>query len=190
MRAAILLFIAFGVSSTVAISEAYKKKAEDWKKRTSRADFFREFNKERDTPVSGPRADRLWAYVNEQLDHGGIVFKDSGAMVYALPMTHFVPLPDFFLDLIESTLKPMRTVYYIAMDAIHEDAHTIHHEWIEWLQENGTLPVVQACMVAFLAFSFCRWLVYRFTDGLWPSEREVAKKERALAAAYKSKKAM
>ena len=24
-------------------------------------------------------------------------------MVYALPMTHFVPLPDFFLDIIEGT---------------------------------------------------------------------------------------
>ena len=184
------VLIALLAASASALTDEYKKKAADWKKTTTRADFFREFNKNRDSPITGPRADRLWNYVNEQLDHGGIVWKDSGAMVYALPMTHFVPLPDFFLDLLEKTLKPMRTVYYIVMDAIHEDAHSIHHEWIEWLQENGSLPVLQSCMVAFLAFSFLRWLVYRFTDGFWPSERAEAKKERALAAAYKSKKAL
>ena len=185
---AVLFFLALAVTSTSAISAEYKKKAEDWKKQTTRADFFREFNKNRDTPIKGPRADRLWNYINEQLDHGGIVWKDGGTMVYALPLTHFVPLPDFFLDLLESTLKPMRTVYYIIMDAIHEDAHSIHHEWIEWLQENGTLPILQALMVSFLAFNFLRWLVYRFTDGIWPSERKEAQRERELARAYKQKK--
>ena len=51
-------------------------------------------------------------------------------------------------------------------------------EWIEWLQENGTLPVLQAGMVGFLAFSLLRWAIYRFTDGIWPSERAIANEGR------------
>mmetsp|Transcript_29177 Transcript_29177/g.75088 ORF Transcript_29177/g.75088 Transcript_29177/m.75088 type:complete len:190 (-) Transcript_29177:1843-2412(-) len=187
---AIMLLVACLAASASAMSEAYKTKAEEWKKSTTREAFFREFNKDRDSPVTGPRADRLWSYVNEQLDHGGIVWKDGGAMVYALPVTHFIPLPDFFLDLLESTFKPFRTIYYIVMDAVHEDAHSIHHEWIEWLQENGVLPLLQAAMVSFLALSFLRWLIYRFTDGIWPSERKIAQKDRELAAAYKKKKGL
>ena len=69
------------------------------------------------------------------------------------------------------------------------DNPTKMHEWLEWLQENGSLPIIQASMVAYLAMNFLRWLVYRVTDGIWPSERAIAKRDRELAASYKKRHA-
>jgi hypothetical protein len=188
MRLALLLSCSLLlIQPCESLTAEYKKKVEDWRKSNSRSSFFEQFNKEKDPPVSGPRADRLWAYINEQLDYGGIVFKD-GSMVYSLPMTHFLPLPDFFVDLIEMAFKPLRRVYYFVMDTIHDDAHAIHHAALEYLEENGVLPVIQGGIACLLVFYALHWAVYRFTDGIFPSERRLAKETKRLSAAYLAKK--
>jgi hypothetical protein len=177
------------VQSCASVSAEYKKKAQEWKNKNTRTEFFQEFNRDRDPPVSGPRADRLWNYIEEQLSHGGIVFKDSGALVYQVPMTHFLPLPDFFVDLIESLVMiPCRKIWYIVMDLLHESAHEIHHEWLEHFESTGTLRIVQGCIAVFIAFQMLRWAVYRFTDGVFPSERKLAKQTKKYAADYLAKK--
>ena len=184
MRTALVLAL---LGSAAGVTEEYKVKATKWKKENTRASFMKEFNKDRDTPISGPRADRLWNYLNEQLEYGGIVWKGDG-MTYQVPMTHFLPLPDFFVDVIETCLKPLRKLYFQGMNLISDTAHETHHEIMEHLQEKGALQVIQIALGAFVAFSFVNWLIYRFTDGIFPSERKLAKETRALAAAYMAKK--
>lgn len=186
MRSTFLLLALLG--SVTAVTEEYKKRAKEWKKQNTKDNFIEEFNKRQDQKLSGPAADRLWAHLNEQLDNGGVVFKDAGSIVYSLPMTHFIPLPDFFVDCIDAVLKPLRLAYYKVMDAISDTAHETHHELMEYLQEKGVLAVLQVGMLSFIALNFLRWLVYRFTDGIFPSERQLAKSTRELAAAYKAKK--
>jgi len=189
MLRAPLLCVCFALLAQpcVSVTAEYRQKVEDWRKTNKRASFFEQFNKNKDPPVSGPRADRLWAYINEQLDYGGIVWKD-GSMVYSLPMTHFIPLPDFFVDCIETALKPLRRVWYFVMDAIHDDAHELHHNALEWLEGNGSLQVIQGIVSSVLAFYALHWAVYRFTDGIFPSERRLAKDTKRLSREYLAKK--
>jgi hypothetical protein len=170
-----------------AVTEVYAKRAKEWRDQHKRADFFREFNKEHDPPVTGPRADRLWNYLNEQFDHGAVVFKDNG-IAYALPITHYIPLPDFFIDLIELGLKPLRKVYYFVMDLIHEEAHELHHNLVEHLNEKGIMQVLLGLCGAYLAFSLFSWFINRFTDGIWPAERKANKETKRLAREYMAKK--
>ena len=52
----------------------YKKKVKDFRKTLTKEGFLRDSN----LTLSGPRAERLWDYFNEQLDHGRVVFTNGG----------------------------------------------------------------------------------------------------------------
>jgi hypothetical protein len=171
----------------LGVTKEYKKKAKEWREQHTRSDFFREVNKDRDVPITGPRADRLWAYLEEQFDHGAVVFKDNG-IAYSLPLTHFIPLPDFFVDLIEAGMRPLRKVYYFAMEMISESAHETHHIYVEWLNEKGVVTVLVGFCIAYISWSVLMWFVNRFTDGIWPSERRLNKHTKKLASDYMAKK--
>ena len=190
---ALLAVTAALATPALGVSAEYKRQADSWRKTTTRSEFFRLFNEDRkgvdEVHEHSPRADRLWAYIEEQLEHGGVVFKESGDMMYALPMTHFVPLPDFFLDVIEVGIRPLRKVYSrFLVDVVHEDAHQILHEFVEWLQETGVHAGLHVVAAGLLGFSCLQWLIYRFTDGIWPSERKLAKETKRLAQDYLKKK--
>ena len=69
-----------------------------------------------------------------------------------------------------------------------EEAHEFHHNLVEHLNEKGIMQVLLALCGVYLAYSMLSWVVNRFTDGLWPSERKANKETKRLAREYMAKK--
>ena len=126
--------------------------------------------------------------MNDLLDNGGVRFTDGG-ITYYLPITHHLTfLPDPVADAIEAASSFLRYFYYAGLRLIHADAADKTHDFLHWAEQQGYISVVTGICITYLAFSFLTWLVNRFSDGIWPSERALTRETRRRAEEYLSRK--
>ena len=192
-RATLLFAVALVTPATAAMTKyEYTEKAAEWRKSHSKDDFLSQFNKDLSNPVEGPRADRLWNYFQEQLDNSGLRFKDDGTVQYSLPITHIISpfVPNVVAEGLEAVAKVGRKMWYFFTNMLPHGVHEKHHDGVEWLHETGVIYIMLGAFGMYAILGFLNWLVNRFTDGVWPSERAmVAERRRAAAEYLASKKA-
>jgi hypothetical protein len=113
---ALALVLAAAIDGCAAkMSKAeYARKAEDFRNGHTKEQFLKEFNKDRKQKATGARGERIWSYVNEQLDNGRLRFMEDNTIQYALPISDLVApyLPEPASNLLEAVLKVGRTALY------------------------------------------------------------------------------
>ena len=170
--------------------KTYEDKVSDWKAQNKKADFISKVKKDtKDNALKGKRADRLWVHMMDLFDNRGVRFTDEG-ITYYLPITHHLTLlPDILCEGIEFVMRFLRFYYYAALHLIHADAIDNHHHAIEWLNKSGWASLITGACLVYLGFSAVSWVIYRFSDGIFPAERAANKETRRLANEYlKSKR--
>lgn len=155
----------------------YKKKVADFRKSLTKEGFLRDSN----LTLSGPRADRLWDYFNEQLDHGRVVFTSDNAVHYSLPLTdmlEYVMLP-FMIDAVAALLKQYRLLVWYPFLRLfpHEWLQELDHLLSALLTSDVVLTYVKPLFVCIIIYSMLQCLWIRFTPGL-------SKDTKAKAALY------
>jgi ligand-binding SRPBCC domain-containing protein len=165
--------------------ESYKEKVKNWKSMNKKAEFIKKVRTEtKDTKLTGARADRLWRHMNDLLDNGGVRFTADG-ITYYLPISHHLTwLPDPINEAIEFVCRFLRFYYYAALRLIHKDAADLTHDFLEALNKSGWFSLITAMCVTYIAMTSLSWLINRFSDGLWPAERALAKETRRRAEEY------
>lgn len=195
-RAALLcLALAAFATAKTADRNAYDDKIKRWRSDTDKAKFIKDFNNEQkgSAPVKGARADRLWVHINDMLDNHAVRFKDGPGLEfsYYLPITHHLTfLPDFVCESIELASRIIRKVYFSVLYGIHDRGVQHHHDFVDSMVESGLVNAASVACGIYLAFAGFFWLVNRFTDGIFPSDRALNKETRRRAEEYmRSKRA-
>ncbi len=173
--------------SAAGVNAEYKKKVDEFRDNHTKERFLQDFNKERDWPVKGRRADRIWEYFNEQLDNGRVNFLDDGSVRYSLPLSDFLApyLPEAVLVPLEATFKAGRSVHYMALNAIPESLALHFDLAFEVASDSGAL---HGFVAVSLGIIILKWFIFRFTDGISPSQRKMQQETRRRAAEYLKKK--
>jgi len=168
--------------------DTYEEKAKTWKNQNSKEEFIRSFNKQHKANLKAGRADRLYRHIVSLLDTKAARFTDNG-LTYYLPLTHhFTFLPDPIADGIEYVCTFLRKGYYLALEKVHAEALEHHHNFFEWMNDSGTVNVLMFLCASYLVVAVFSWFINRFTDGIWPSERALAKETRRRAQEYIARK--
>jgi len=171
--------------------KSYEQRVKEWKESNTKADFISKVKKETgDKKLKGGRADRLWTHMMDLFDNRGVRFADDGGSItYYLPITHHLTfLPDILCEAVEFVMRFLRFYYYSALHLIHSEAIDKHHDGIEWLNKSGWASVITGLCMVYLGFSAISWVIYRFSDGIFPSERAENRETRRLAEEYKRMK--
>jgi hypothetical protein len=122
------------------------------------------------------------------MDNKGVRFTNDG-LTYTMPVTHyFTFLPDPVADGIEFVSSLGRKAYYGALEFAHDEAIEMQHLAVEWMNESGGVTVLLYLCGTYLTVAMLSWVINRFTDGLWPSDRALAKETRRRADEYIARK--
>lgn len=194
----IVAALLLAVSSCAALTQDYKDKVEKWRVGNSKEEFL---NRASDDIVKGGakkldklQKERLWAHFQMLLDHGGVRFKSDTSIIYSTPITFAFSyitrfLPDVLLDGAEMISREGHKLYYGALHIFGESAHEVYHDAVWWMNESGAIYIPLTLCGGYLAIAFLSWMINRFTDGIWPSERRLAKEVRERSTEYlKSKR--
>ena len=189
MQLRTLLLVAALAACAHGLSEdTYEDKVLNWKSSNSKEQFIRSFNEQHSTKLKGGRADRLYNHILSLFDYKAARFNDKG-LTYYLPITHHLSfLPDPIADAVEKVAALCRAGYYKGLEFVHDEALELHHVFFEWMNDSGTVHVLSFLCFTYIGVAFLSWLVNRFTDGIWPSERALARETRRQAEEYLKRK--
>ena len=115
----------------------YNEKAKQYRNSHSKSDFVEKI----DENMSTERGDRAWAYFQEQLDDGRIVFTDDSGIQFMLPPSHaFSKYTDLVhpavADGVETLFRVGRAVYFGTVKALPSKVQNHHDDFFHFLFDS------------------------------------------------------
>jgi len=130
-----------------------------------------------DKGMSKVRANRAWAYFQEQLDDGRVIFDGDNSVHFVMPPSHaFSTATDMIhpaiADTVETAFRVVRALHFGTLKAMPSKVQETHDDLFHWA---FTSAYIKYAVFGVMGLFFAQMLFTRFTCGMTEEQKKLVR---------------